>query len=385
MPQKKRQHYVPKFYMKAFANQKKQFSVFNIKDKSTHFPVPYDTQCYANYFYGENAELENRLSILENIWNDSLNSARTNSSLSANDIRRIKEFAVFQRQRTLAESEYGKQEKVELYIEYGKSICAKKGLPFGASAQKACTDYALGHAPSPAKVLKYVETIVPLIEDLEFLIIEYKTQACLISSDVPIILINPFCQQQIGFGCMGLIILFPISPHRLVVLYDAKMYPRYKGKSYISLSNEKEVYNLNTLQLISAEKILFGYDSAEFCKFRPQAFQARSRNREADKVNRLGTEEHKLLLTSMRKAIYDCPLSFGKVRSDFDTIHLSCREAAPRLWDKGWEDKLREAGGIIRQLSKKSNSPLKATGISGKEYYRERKKLLQCALAYWSE
>ena len=97
-------------------------------------------------------------------------------------------------------------------------------------------------------------------------------------------------------------------------------------------------------------------------------------------MNRLGTEEHKLLLTSMRKAVYDCPRSFGKVRSGFDTIHLSCREAAPRLWDKGWEDKLREAGGIIRQLSKISNSPLKATGISGKEYYRERKK---CCSALW--
>jgi len=184
---------------------------------------------------------------------------------------------------------------------------------------------------------------------------------------------------------MGLIILFPISPRQLVVLYDAKMYPRYKGKQYISLSNESEVYKLNVLQLVSAEKILFGYNVDEFSKFRPQAYQERAINRNADKVSTLGPEGHKLIMTSLRKTVCDFDFSFGKIRSDFSTIPLSCREAAPRIWEQEWENKLRIAGDIVLQISRVPNSPLRSAGISGKEYFRGRQSLLKCALRYWSE
>ncbi len=385
MPEKKRQHYIPKSYMRAFANERKMFAIFNLKDRSAHFPVSYESQCYADYFYGGDVEIENRLGVLENTWKKALDVARNRLPLSLNNIQKIKEFAIFQRQRTLAESEYGKQEKIELYIEYGKSIYAHKGMPFNAAAQDACVQFSSSHAVPPAEILKNVDMIVPLIQDLELLIINYETQSRLISSDVPIILINPFCPQQIGFGCMGLIILFPISSHQLVVLYDAKMYPRYKSKMYMSLSNEKEVYNLNTLQLVSAEKILFGYNADEFSRFKSQAFQDRARNRTADKANKLGPEGHKLMMTSLRKTVCSFSFSFGKIRSDFAAVPAIYREAVPRIWEQEWEDKLRVSGDIVRQLSKIPNSPLKSSGVSGKEYYRERNKLLRCALRYWSE
>ena len=40
------------------------------------------------------------------------------------------------------------------------------------------------------------------------------------------------------------------------------MYPKFKEKRYVELRNEKEVSNLNVLQLISAEKILCGIQRA---------------------------------------------------------------------------------------------------------------------------
>lgn len=383
MPEKKRQHYVPKSYMKTFSNDGRTFAVFNLKDKTPYAPVPYDSQCYADYFYGEDRVLEDRLGEMENAWKAVLDRVRNQFPLSSDDIFLIKEFAVFQRQRTLAESEYGKQEKIEFYIECGRSIAANKGLPFDDVAKEACIQYANEHAIPPAEVLKKIDTIVPLVSDLELVVINYNTQSHLISSDVPVILINPFCPHQIGFGCMGLIILFPISPCQLVVLYDAKMYPRCKGKTYISLSNEKEVYNLNVLQLISAEKVLFGCAKDDFLLFKPQAFQCRTKNRSVEKVASLGPEGHRLIMTSLRKTIYDCSFSFGKIRSDFNAVPDFCREAAPRIWEKGWEDKLRISGDIVHQIAKIKDNLFQS--FSGKKYHRGRDQLLRCALKYWRE
>lgn len=383
MPEKKRQHYVPKSYMKSFSNDGKTFAIFNLKDKTPYAPVPYDSQCYADYFYGEDRALEDQLSEMENAWKKVLDNVRNHSPLSSDDIQKIKEFAVFQRLRTLAESEYGKQEKIELYIEYGRSISENKGLPFDDAAKEVCIQYANEHAVPPAETLERIDIIVPLVSDLELVAINYNTQLHLISSDVPIVLVNPFCPHQIGFGCMGLIILFPISPCQLVVLYDAKMYPRYKGKTYISLFNEKEVYNLNVLQLISAEKILFGCTKDDFLQFKPQAFQCRIKNRSVEKVASLGPEGRKLIMTSLRKTIYDCSFSFGKIRPDFSAVPDFCREAAPRIWEKEWEDKFREAGHIVHQIARIKGIPLKL--FSGKEYHRGKDQLFRCALKYWRE
>lgn len=384
MPPKKRQHYIPKSYMKAFSSDGKTFAVLNLKDRTTHAPVPYDSQCYVDYFYGEDMALEDRLCKMENAWKAVLDNARNKLPLSFNDIQKIKEFAVFQRQRTLAESEYGNQEKRELFVELGKNFAANKGFQFDATAMETCIKYAEEHIVSPAEVLKKTDIIMPIVSDLELVIIDYTTQSHLISSDVPIISINPFCPNQIGFGYMGLIVLFPISPHQLVVLYDSKMYPRYKGKTYISLSNEKEVDNLNVLQLISAEKILFGRDKDDFLKFKQQDYKYRDKNRSVEKVSSLGPYGQKLIMTSLRKTIYDCSFSFGKIRPEFDAVPNFCREAFPRTWDKRWEDKLRMAGDIVRQMARLKGSLPKSLPRP-KEYCRGRNLLLKCALKYWRE
>jgi len=76
------------------------------------------------------------------------------------------------------------------------------------------------------------------IKDLDVTIINYKTKRKLISSDVPVISINPFHRPTIGYGCMGLIMIYPVSPHQLVVIYDGKMYPKYVGKLYVDIRNE---------------------------------------------------------------------------------------------------------------------------------------------------
>lgn len=65
MPEKKKQHYVPQFYMRLFSDENDRFAVFNIGLKKTIYPVPYNHQCYENYYYGKDGVWENRLSDME--------------------------------------------------------------------------------------------------------------------------------------------------------------------------------------------------------------------------------------------------------------------------------------------------------------------------------
>ena len=56
MAEKKKQHFVPKFYMSLFANSNKEFAVYNIEKRMCAYPVPYKNQCYKDYFYGKDGK-----------------------------------------------------------------------------------------------------------------------------------------------------------------------------------------------------------------------------------------------------------------------------------------------------------------------------------------
>ena len=104
MPEKKKQHYVPKFYMKNFASSENNVSVYNIKSKKIISNIPFDSQCYKDYFYGKDHVLENEFAQKEIIWSNLFNKIIDHKKLSDDDIIQLKRFAVYQRQRTEAET-----------------------------------------------------------------------------------------------------------------------------------------------------------------------------------------------------------------------------------------------------------------------------------------
>ena len=229
------------------------------------------------------------------------------------------------------------------------------------------------------------EKLIDIIDDLSVVVINYTTNQRLISSDVPVIAINPFELHTIGYGCMGIILLFPVSPHQLVVIYDEKMYPRFADKLYVNLSNENEVRHLNVLQFISAEKILFAYEASDFPLFTTDDWKKRSQNREGEAIQALGPSTQKLIATSPRKVIYDCEFTFGRVCSSFAGIPYSCREAVPRAWEEGWEKKLKEKGNIITGISEYRPEMLYSIGLSKKEIRRGCQLMLRAAQCYWKK
>lgn len=384
MSEKKRQHYVPKFYMRNFANTNQAFMVYLLEQRKILGPVPYKGQCYKDYYYGADGVWENQLSEMEARWGATFKSAIGDGNLSTSDIKLLKQFALYQRQRTFAEGEYRKKERTELLVEYGRLLYENNGWQFDSTAENICKERAL-EAVSPAEGLEMAKKFVEIIDDLRILIITYNTEEELISSDVPVIAINPYYFPTIGYACMGLILLFPISPHRLVVLYDAKMYPRFRDNLYVSSDDAVEVHKLNVLQLISAEKILYAHSGSAFNLFTEDDWQARRDNLKESTVSTLGQGNNKIFVTGMRTTILKYEFSFGQVCHRFKRIPFVCKEAATRQWDSEWEKKFDTKVQILPAIAKTSPHIFAQYNLTPKELRRGCQRMATAAKVYWTQ
>ena len=381
MSKKKKQHYVPKFYMKNFSDSQNKFYVYDVEKKTEIGLVPYKSQCQEVYFYGEDEVWENQLSKMESQWAVAIDILKKEQSIDASTKKLIKQFALYQRQRTLGEVEFNRKIREELSITRGKMLCDNKKIPFDEKAESICKEYA-SDSISPAKVLQDTDELLPILDDLGILVLNYKTKTKLLASDVPIIAINPFHPHTIGYSVIGLILLFPITSDKLVVIYDDKMYPRFKGQCYITSKNEKEVHNLNVLQLISAQKILFCSSPLFEKSFNYDEWDARNRNRMGEAVTTMGTSTQKLIAVNPRKTFYNCSFSFGKVSYSFDQIPYPCREAAPRQYDAKWQKKLESKGEIMGAIFAEWKREGKSK-LSQKEIVRGCNAMLNATENYW--
>ena len=383
MADKKRQHYVPRFYMREFADSNKKFSVLNLKTGERIEKVSYSSQCYKDYYYRSDGIWEEQLGEMENKWADVIRSILSYKALTTQDITLIKQFILYQRQRTYAEAEYLKQSRKETLVECAKMLYANKGWKFDEEAMRVCEERA-AHDTTPAENLERAIGLTEFLEDLETTIITYKTNNELISSDTPVISINPFHKFTIGYGCMGLIMLVPISSHTLVVVYDSKMYTQFRGQQYIEIHDDEEVNNLNILQYISAEKILFASRLDELNRFGEKEKELRNSSRNRKAISTLGPGMQKMMTYGMRLTLYDHEFSFGHLGRQYRRIPFACREAAPRKWEKEWEEKLLIKPQIMSKIIEIDPQMLINIGLSKKDLIRGYRKMASMAQIYWN-
>ena len=65
MPKKKKQHYVPRFYLRNFSLNKKHINIYNLTNEKIIISGNLKNQCYEPYFYGRDGEIEEALSQTE--------------------------------------------------------------------------------------------------------------------------------------------------------------------------------------------------------------------------------------------------------------------------------------------------------------------------------
>ncbi len=370
---------MPKFYLKNFCIDNNFYILLADENKIIDKAVPYKNQCYEDYFYGEDEVWENKLACYERQWSLSVRKIIMGDKLTEEDYDNIRKFVFYQKERT-----YGSNIHKTNQINESRLECLKMAVNMGKVNEKTLK-YIIDNNKifKPSEHIEILEKVIFYVDDLKILIIKYDTTLKLISSDMPVITINPFYPDALGVGSMGLVVFLPISPNKLLVLYDSKMYKNYNEFDYIESKSEYEVEVLNKFQFISAEKIVFSESSLNLNKFDDNCLRLRKNNRSKWGIVSFGPEDRKLIGLMPRVISFPYELSFAQLPSKIKSIPLNCRENLLRKVDKKCIEKLENKMKILPLMIRQGIINQNDISCSSKEAKKGCKEMLRFAKKYW--
>lgn len=250
MSQNKNQHYVPKFLIKQFSDtdHKKSINIYNFENDKLIFNGSLVGQCKKEFFYGHDLKIENSFMDLEGVISEVLYKIKKDpdqiKNLTHDEKSRIFEFFVFQQLRTVGAI----NQSNELADKLTKTL-HKKDKRINSHLE----DFKIEYTNPVLENLKIATQIWPTVFDLEIAILE-TTDSEFILSDNPVFTLNPFLTLKnwhgsgLGLGCIGIIIILPISPKQCLCLYDSEIYKLNKKHFHPISKIDTEI--INSLSLI---------------------------------------------------------------------------------------------------------------------------------------
>ena len=216
MPEKKKQHYVPRFYLKLFSNASgKSINLYNIKGNRNIKNANLKNQCYEPYFYGENLVIENAFGPLEGLASGIILQIIADNSAPkrfSENHHAILTYSLLQHART----KYSAEAHDEFTDKLLKSIIEKDQKLSSEELKKV----KISNNDPIGLPLKTMAQSIPIAMDLHLKVLVNKTKVNFITSDNPVILYNQACERSVvgsstGLASKGLQIFFPVSPRQL--------------------------------------------------------------------------------------------------------------------------------------------------------------------------
>lgn len=261
------QHYVPRFYMKFFSNIKNEgtkkekvlISFYQFKDNLLRDNIPTESICSEDYFYDEDGKIENKLAEKERKWASVFYKINQGEELISSEYDDIREFAIYQISRTKGMLEHNQAMVTKILTD----VLHNQNRSLDKTIIKEAVEKKVEKEISAEYNLSLIKEILPVIDDLVVEILENKTDSNFITSDVPVIIVNPLGVRRAGLGDIGTVVFFPISPRKMAILYDNKLYGTLKKEI-----NDPEYINVfNRYQYISADERILALSSKEFNQF----------------------------------------------------------------------------------------------------------------------
>lgn len=375
----KNQHYVPRFYMKHFSaivnigtrKEKALISFYQFKDSLFKDSVPTASICSEDYFYDEDGTIENKLAEKEKKWSGVIYKINNDEILTRSEIDDIREFAIYQLMRTKAilghTHEIAKTILTETLDNQNDSLNESIKELIGEKVEKEIT---------PEYNLELVKDCLPLVHDLTMKVVNNKTDVSFITSDVPVIVINPLGIERAGLGDIGTVIFFPVSQKKMVIFYDSKLYGNLKTE----IQDLECINAFNKYQYISADERILALNSGEFHKLveDSQLKNFREKFHDSRKATTNYDGNSKVVATKSRSIGYYFNIPILKLPKQLRKIPQDFRETFPR----NYEFKTRRAllCRIYREPDFIKNELLQAHWKQG-QYYS--KILLEYLDYYW--
>ncbi|MDC7767283.1 DUF4238 domain-containing protein [Priestia aryabhattai] len=261
MGSKKKQHYVPKMYLRKFSNTTKSINTYNLHNEKYVKDASIKKMCQKDNFYGEDKKME----IFLDKEIETPAGAIINKILKTNEFPQDDEeyiqlmtFLLVSEARNLKNADSTNQLVNQL---------AKMRLNANDEFIKSEIDldsFKIGLKEPANIMIQNALMVVPLILDLKPLLIVERTGARkFITSDNPLVRYNSFYLKNkypsvYSFTSRGLQLFFPISDNKCILLYDSYIYNiKNADEGVLFLNRAKEVDQLNKLFYLNAYNNLF--------------------------------------------------------------------------------------------------------------------------------
>ncbi|KAB0286806.1 DUF4238 domain-containing protein [Vibrio fortis] len=260
-PRREKQHFVPRFYLSNFTNYNDSIGMFNLLTKKYIEDASLYNQCQKKYFYGKSEEIEDALGeveakcsaiILNIIKNPDL------KKLSREDRIPLMLFICLQQNRTNWSSEVTEDNYIEMI---------KKTAEFsGSVTDDELKNIELKLSEAIKIPLEHAVKSFPLLLDLKIKILESNSKSKFITSDHPVVSLNPLMQGYessgfpigvVGMQSKGLVLLLPISSKFTLVAYDSIAYFFGKNEKNIITLNESDTNEINRAIISNAQKNIY--------------------------------------------------------------------------------------------------------------------------------
>jgi hypothetical protein len=327
VPDNKKHHYVPKFYLRRFSATGQSINIYNIPGRRSIINGNLSNQCYNNRYYGPNPDIETALSMIEGesaLVMATIDSSKRLPEHGAGDHLTLVSFLVFQAARTKASGEATDEMTDKIFKTAFQDDPRLEGIDLDG--------IAIGSQYPALLPLKVSADAIPLVMDLRLHLIMNHTAIEFMTSDNPVVLHNQYCERvrdmgATGWAQRGLQVFLPLSSNLLLFLYDGGVYKVADRTTGITEVCEQDaVAQLNALQWLNALENVYYCSTAQEAAVLAAAKKAIPK-RNKTKVNLIEfvheRDEHHRLLTMHRQRLnISLDLPFCTLRRDSRRVPL---------------------------------------------------------------
>ncbi|MDM1282785.1 DUF4238 domain-containing protein [Acinetobacter towneri] len=268
MAAKKNQHYVPQYYFRYFNDKQKFISLLLVNDKRIINKCSISDQSSLPYFYGD-SEVEDKICIIENSNRIALNKFQDEKIIDKQQKKAILECILFQHSRTAKSRQLMKSawQTIEAFTDFHHNVSnereAKKWLQ-----QNDLKSFEVNEKQWHLRQLSMLKNASWQLSDLDYLILNNKSELDFVFSDAPVVYLNPFMvdfkeKGITGTLSKGLIAAYPVSNKLLILLFERKVYNfdplinRLISKNKTLDADVELVKYFNYLQFLNAESCVY--------------------------------------------------------------------------------------------------------------------------------
>jgi len=271
MSKTKNQHFVPRFYLKYFADSKRRIWVFD-KINRIIFNPSIENIASKNFFY-DNIELDskyNEAQYLEKLYskiesefapkyNDFINRVLSfeNYIITEKDKEAFSKYLISQIDRTNEHREEATQlykHHRKLLIETGCSLDLLKQMGFEAEEMDSQTL----HLESIIAGIDNIDMYAEMLCDHIWIVLKNDTTQPFYTSDNPIVK-QIHIENEDGFASPGIEIAFPLTPNHMLVLFEREYFQSFETieNNVLSTTDIEFIGHYNTLQVNSSNRQIY--------------------------------------------------------------------------------------------------------------------------------